>query len=153
MSKYQSEVKIINAAQYSVWNRISDFSQFQAMKDAMPAEQKAMIKQKLAEQSDGKVDIKNVRFDADTVTFNASGMDVTLRIIDREDPMKCVKYKADNSPIDVTLWIQLLPQSAYETKCRVTLDVDIPFFLKPMVGKKLDGAADQIADMLCKIPY
>lgn len=153
MSKYQSEVKVITAAQVSVWNRISDFSQFQVMKDNMTSEQKAMIKQKLAEQSGGKVEIKNVRFESDTVTFNAGGFDATFRIVEREDGMKCVKYKADNSPIDATLWIQLLPQAPYETKCRVTLDIDIPFYLKPMVGKKLDGVADQIADMLCKIPY
>ena len=35
MSKYQSEVKIIPASQYQVWNRISDLSQFQTMKDNM----------------------------------------------------------------------------------------------------------------------
>lgn len=153
MSKYQSEVKIINASQLQVWQRISDLSAYQTMKEMMPAEQKEMIKAKLAEQADGKVQVSNLCFTQDTASCKISGMDVTFRIIEREDPMKCVKFVADNSPIAATLWIQLLPKAAYETKCRVTLDVDIPFFLKPMVGKKLDGAADQLAEMLTKIPY
>ena len=80
-------------------------------------------------------------------------MQIGIGIVDREEPMKCVKYAADQSPVEITLWIQLLPNAPYETRCRVTIDVDIPFYLKPMVGKKLDGVADQLADMLTRIPY
>lgn len=153
MSRYTSDIKIINAAQYAVWNRISNLAQFQTMKDNMPAEVKAEIKAKINEKAEGKASFSNFSFTEDTANFSVQGMPVTIRIVEREEPMKCVKFKADNSPVDVTLWIQLLPQSPYETKCKVTVDIDIPFFLKPMVGKKLDGAADQIAELLTKIPY
>ena len=153
MSKYQSEVKIIHASQYQVWNRISDLGQFQVMKDNMSPEQKAAIKAKLAEQGDGKITLSDFSFTRDTALFKVNGMTMGIGIVDREEPMKCVKFAADQSPVDMTLWIQLLPNAPYETRCRVTLEVDIPFFLKPMVGKKLDGAADQLADMLTKIPY
>ena len=47
----------------------------------------------------------------------------------------------------------MLPESAYQTKIRVTMDVDIPFYLRPMVGNKLEGAADMIAEALTQIPY
>ena len=153
MAKYQSEVKIINASQYQVWNRISDLSQFQTMKDNMTDEQKAMIKGKLAEQGGGKFTLSDFSFTRDTALFKVNGMQIGIGIVDREEPMKCVKYAADQSPVEITLWIQLLPNAPYETRCRVTIDVDIPFYLKPMVGKKLDGVADQLADMLTRIPY
>ncbi len=153
MSKYTSDVKIINAAQFQVWTRISNFKVYQLLKDQMSPEQKEAIRAKLNEVGDGKVQLSNFVFSDDAVDFRVSGMDVRISIIDREEPMKCVKYKADQSPIDMTLWIQLLPKEAYQTKCKVTVEVDIPFFLKPMVGKKLDGVADQIADFLTKIPY
>lgn len=152
MAKYESQIKEINALQENVYNRLSDLSQLQQMKDNMPAEVKEQIKAKMAADSDGKVQVSNFSFTADTVCFKANGMDVCIRIIDRE-PNKCVKFTADNSPIAFTLWIQMLPQGPYQTKIRVTLDVDIPFYLRPMIGKKLDGAADQIAEMLTKIPY
>lgn len=153
MAKYQSEVKIINASQYQVWNRVSDLGQFQTMKDNMTPDMKAAIKAKIAEQGEGKLTLSDFSFSRDTALFKVNGMQIGIGIVDREEPMKCVKFKADQSPIDVTLWIQLLPKSAYETKCRVTLEADIPFFLRPMIGKKLDGAADQIANMLTQIPY
>lgn len=153
MSKYQSEVKIIHASQYQVWNRISDLSQFQVMKDNMSPEQKAMIKAKIAEQADGKFTLSDFSFTRDTALFKVSGMQMGIGVVSREEPMKCIKFAADQSPVDATLWIQLLPNAPYETRCRVTVEVDIPFWLKPMVGKKLDGVADQLADMLTKIPY
>lgn len=153
MSKYQSEVKIIHAAQYQVWNRISDLGQFQVMKDNMSAEQKAMIKAKIAEQGEGKFSLSDFSFTRDTALFKVNGMQIGIGVVDREEPMKCVKFAADQSPVEMTLWIQLLPNGPYETRCRVTVEVDIPFFLKPIVGKKLDGVADQLADMLTRIPY
>ena len=153
MSKYQSEVKIIPASQYQVWNRISDLGQFQIMKDNMPAEQKAMIKAKITEQSGGKFTLSDFSFTRDTALFRVNGMQIGIGIVEREEPMKCVKFAADQSPVEMTLWIQLLPNAPYETRCRVTVEVDIPFFLKPMVGKKIDGIADQLADMLVRIPY
>lgn len=153
MSKYTSEIKVITAAQYAVWNRLSDLSQLQTMKDNLPAEAKAQLKAKLAEETKGQIEITNFSFTADTASFSVKGMPVTVRIVEREEPMKCVKYKPDSSPVDFTIWIQLLPQSPYETKVRVTVEVDIPFYLKPMIGNKLDKAADGIATALTKIPY
>lgn len=153
MSRYTSDVKIINAAQAQVWARISDFSIYQTLKEQMPEEQKAAIKAKIQEMGEGKIQMSDFTFSQDAVDFKISGMPMCVNIVEREEPMKCVKYKAANSPIDVTLWIQLLPKAPYETKCKVTMEVDIPFWLRPMIGKKLDSAADQIADMLTKIPY
>ena len=152
MARYESKVVTVNALQDSVYNRYADLSALQVMKDNMPAEMKQQIKAKLEEQGQGKVHISNVRFDADTARFSVNGMDACIRIVEREQP-KCVKFSAENSPVPATVWIQMLPASAYETKIRVTLDVDIPFYLRPMVGNKLDKAADMIAEALTKIPY
>ncbi len=152
MSKYESKIVTVNALQEAVYKRFADLSALQVMKDNMPVEMKQQIKAKLEEQGQGKVQVSNFQFDTDTARFKVNGMDTCIRIIDREEP-KCVKFGADNSPVPVTIWIQMLPASAYETKIRVTLDIDIPFYLKPMIGGKLDGAADMIAEALTKIPY
>ena len=110
------------------------------------------MKAKLQEQGGGKITVGNFSFDQAHARFTVNGMATCISIIEREEP-KCVKYTADNSPVAFTLWIQMLPEAAYTTKIRVTLDIDIPFYLRPMVGSKLDGAADMIADALTKIPY
>ena len=152
MSRYESQVKTIYAAQANVYARLSDLSQLQTMKDLLTPEQKSMIKDKFDEVSKGKVTISDIAFTEDTASCTLQGMPVCVRIIDRE-PIKTIKFAADKSPVAATLWIQLIGIAPYETKVKVTLDVDIPFFLKPMVGSKLDGVADQIAEALTRIPY
>lgn len=152
MSRYESQVKTIYAAQPNVYARLSDLSQLQTMKDNLSPEQKEMIKKKFDEVSQGKVTVSDLAFTTDTASCKLMGMDVSVRIIERE-PMKTIKFTAENSPVGATLWIQLIGTGPYETKTKVTLDVDIPFFLKPMVGSKLDGVADQIAEALTRIPY
>ena len=152
MARYESKIVEVNALQENVYRRFADLSQLQVMKDNMPAEVKQQIKAQMNEQSQGKALFSNFHFDADGATFTVNGMNVGIRIMERDEP-KCVKYGADNSPIQFSLWIQMLPSGPYTTKIRVTIDVDIPFFLRPMIGGKLDKAADQIAEMLTKIPY
>ena len=152
MSRYESQIKTIYAAQPNVYARLSDLSQLQTMKDNLSPEQKEMIKKKFDEVSQGKVTVSDLAFTTDTASCKLMGMDVSVRIIERE-PMKTIKFTAENSPVGATLWIQLIGTGPYETKTKVTLDVDIPFFLKPMVGSKLDGVADQIAETLTRIPY
>ena len=152
MSRYESQVKTIYAAQPNVYARLSDLSQLQTMKDNLSPEQKEMIKKKFDEVSQGKLTVSDLAFTTDTASCKLRGMDVSVRIIERE-PMKTIKFTAENSPVGATLWIQLIGTGPYETKTKVTLDVDIPFFLKPMVGSKLDGVADQLAEALTRIPY
>lgn len=152
MSRYESQVKTIYATQPNVFARLSDLSQLQALKDRLTDEQKAMLKAKFDEVSKGKVTVSDLVFTTDTASCTLQGMPVCIKIIERE-PMKTIKFAAENSPVAATLWIQLIGTGPYETKTKVTLDVDIPFFLKPMVGSKLDGVADQIAEALTKIPY
>lgn len=152
MARYESQVKTIVAAQENVYKRIADLSELQTIKDNMPLEVKQQIKEKIKEAGQGKVEISNFHFDTDTASFSVMNMPMCIRIIERE-PMKTVKFAAEQSPVDVTLWVQLIGKGPYDTRMKVTLDVDLPFYLKPMVGNKLEGAADQIADMLAKIPY
>lgn len=152
MARYESKVKEVNALQENVYRRLSDLSQMQVLKDNMPAEMKERIKAQIQEQGKGKLEISNFQFDQDSVRFKVNGMDTGVRIIEREEP-KCVKFCAENSPVAFTLWIQMLPLAAYQTKIKVTVDVDIPFLLRPMVGNKLESVAEQIAEALTKIPY
>ena len=86
MSKYQSEVKIINASQYQVWNRISDLAQFQVMKDNMTPEMKEAMKAKLAEQGGGKITLSDFSFTRDTALFKVNGMQNGIGIVERQNP-------------------------------------------------------------------
>ena len=46
-----------------------------------------------------------------------------------------------------------MPVTDTTSKMKVTVKADIPMFLKPMIGSKLQDGVDKIADALAAIPY
>ncbi len=136
MSKYESGVKQIPHPQEAVYNALSDLNNIERVKDRIPAGQ-----------------IQDLTFDQDTVSISVPPVgSIKLRIIEREEP-KCIKFETENSPVPFNMWIQLLPVTDDSCKMRVTVKADIPVFLKPMIGGKLQDGVDKIADALAMLPY
>ena len=136
MSKYESGVKQIPHPQSAVYGTLSDLSNIERVKDRIPADQ-----------------VKDLAFDRDSVSVNVPPVgSIKLRIIDRDEP-KCIKFETENSPVPFNLWVQLLPVTETTCKMRVTVKADIPLFLKPMIGNKLQDGVDKIADALAMLPY
>jgi len=158
MAKYESSVKQIYAPQSAVYAKLSDLSNLETVRDRfndpavqqqlvasgqVPADKIEQIKEKLAQ----------AQFTSDSVSVNVDPVgNLTINIIDRE-PEKCIKYAASQSPIPVTLWIQILPTSDTTSKMRVTLEAELNFFIKQMIGNKLKDGVEKFADMLAMIPY
>ena len=136
MSKYESGVKQIPHPQTAVYNTLSDLNNIERIKDRIPADQ-----------------VKDLAFDRDSVSVNVAPVgSIKLRIVDRDEP-KCIKFETENSPVPFNFWVQLLPVTDTTCKMRVTVKADIPLFLKPMLGNKLQDGVDKIADALAMLPY
>lgn len=136
MSKYESGIKQIPHPQETVYNTLSDLNNIERVKDRIPADK-----------------IQGLTFDHDTVSISVPPVgSITLKIIEREEP-KCIKFETENSPVLFNLWVQLLPVTETTCKMKVTVKADIPVFLKPMVGGKLQDGVDKIADALAMLPY
>ena len=102
-------------------------------------------------QAGGKVE--DLSFDQDSLTLKVQGINLTLRIIERE-PMKCIKFEGDKTPIPLNVWIQILPVSDAEAKMKVTIiRAEVNAFMKAMVSKPLQEGVEKLADMLALIPY
>ena len=139
MTSFESKITRIPAAVESVYAKLSDLNNLEAVRNMIPADKMAQI--------------KDMRFDADSCTVKVDPVgELTFRIIDREPP-KTIKFTAEKSPLPLFLWIQLLPVDEYTTKTRITIKAEINAFLKPMVSKPLQEAVDRMADMLAVIPY
>ena len=76
----------------------------------------------------------------------------TLRIIEREQD-KTIKFAAEGMPVAANMWIQLLPNGENECAMRLTVKADLNFFIRQMVGKKLEQGVDGLAQMLASLPY
>ncbi|MEG0949165.1 MAG: SRPBCC family protein [Bacteroidales bacterium] len=136
MATYESPVKIIAASQEAVYNKFSNLSNLEAIKDRIPQDK-----------------IKDFEFDNDSVCFSVSPIGTLgMRIIERE-PMKTIKFESEKSPIQFNLWIQLISTGPYETKVKLTLKAELSMFIKPMVSKPLQDALNKMADMMTMLPY
>ena len=59
----------------------------------------------------------------------------------------------EGSPVPGTLWLQLLPSSDGTTRMKLTVGVELNFFMRKMIEGKLKTGIDKLADMLAMIPY
>ena len=86
----------------------------------------------------------------DTCSFKAQGFQINLQMVEKVAPKLIKVTGADGSPMDFTFWLQLVSVSDTDTRMRIVLDVKLPLMMKMMVGKKLAGAVDQIADQIAE---
>ncbi|MBP5278584.1 MAG: SRPBCC family protein [Prevotella sp.] len=136
MSKFESNVKQIPYPQETVYEKLSDLSNIEAVKDRIPEDK-----------------LQDLSFDSDHITVSVPPVGaITLRIIDRDAP-KCIKFETEQSPIPFNLWIQLLPVTEETSKMKLTLEANINPVLKGMISGPLKEGLEKIADMLSMIPY
>ena len=139
--QFESNVKHVPYSQERVYNKLSDLNNLEGVRERLD-----MVKDKL----DGK--LEDMSFDRDSITLKVQGISLTLRIIERE-PLKCIKFEGDKSPIPLNLWIQILPVTQEEAKMKVTIRAEVNMFMKAMVSKPLQEGVEKLADMLALLPY
>lgn len=135
MSKFESKIKQVPYSQKSVFDMLSDLNNIEQVSDRIPEDK-----------------IKDLKFDSDSVSISSPMGPVTLRVVEREEP-KCIKFETEKSPVPMNLWIQMLPTSETESKLKVTISADLPFFMAAMAKKPLEEGVEKIAEALAMIPY
>ena len=152
MAKYESKIKQVPYSQGAVYAKLSDLTNLSVIKDRIddPNVQAQLPADKIDEVRKA---VSQMEFTADTVSAPAGPIGtIAVKIVDRE-PEKCVKFTSTNSPVSFKLWIQVLPTSSTASKLKVTIDADLNFFMKQVVGSHLEKGVDKFADMLAMIPY
>ena len=152
MAKYESQIKQVPFSQSAVYAKLADLTNLAVIKKRFddPVVQEKFPADKIEEVRKA---VQQMEFTADTVSVPAGPIgSVALEIVERE-PEKCVKFSSTNSPVSFKLWIQMLPTSDTTSKMKVTIDADLNFFMKQMVGPHLEKGVDKFADMLAMIPY
>lgn len=140
MADYTSGIKSIKATQTQVYNKLSDLSGLVNIGEALKHHPEA-----------SKVTIEGI--DADNCAFVIAGAGrLHLRIVERE-PEKCIKLESVDAPIDLTMWIQLVPADVYDTRLRLTLRTELNFIMRKMIGDKLQDGVEKLADMMAMLPY
>ncbi|MDR2086256.1 MAG: SRPBCC family protein [Dysgonamonadaceae bacterium] len=136
MSEFISEIKTIPFSQEKVYDVLSNMSNLEKIQNRIPEDK-----------------ITNFSFDTDSCSFSVNPVGkVRFSIVER-DPPKTIKLTADQSPVAITMWIQLKESQENETKMKLTVQADLNPFLKPMLSKPLQDGINKVADVLATIPY
>lgn len=129
MSKIESRIGVVKYSDEKIFSFISDFSNFNNL---MPS-------YKLAEW----------QADKDTCSFNIAGIGKAgLKIIERE-PHKLIKISADdNTPMRLTMWVQLKMAGENDTRVKITVEPDVNAVTMMMVQKPLKEFIDKMISKL-----
>ena len=133
MNTYESKQKQLFVSQIEAYNKLSDLKNIEPYVSA--------IKQQFQDK------IQDISIDSNYLSLSVENINVVFKIIDREE-YKTIKFAVDNIPLSANMWIQLKEISEMETRMKLTIKADIPFFLKPMVGDKLEKGIDEIANAI-----
>jgi len=129
MTNYESKVTVMQPSD-KVYEQVSDMRNLEKYKDKIG--------------QNGNVD---VQFSQDSITANVSQFgQVTLRLAAKE-ANKNLKFVLENLPITANLYLKLNEIAAEKTEINFVLEADIPFFLRPMLGNKIDTALNKISEI------
>ncbi len=137
MTTYESEIKTISSNHEVVFATLTDLSKAAQFLDKIPED----------------ANISDISCSTETIFFTVNPVGkIGLKIIEKE-PHKTIKFGSINSPIEFTLWIQLVTAAEQETKMKITLKAAIPSMIKIMLDNKLEKFVNQLADGIAKINY
>ncbi|MGL4992559.1 MAG: SRPBCC family protein [Bacteroidales bacterium] len=138
MQEYKSGVVFIESPAQRVFDKLSDLSNLESVKDAIPKDK-----------------VQEISFDKDSCQFSISPIgNIGLRIVQRT-PFNTIKFESEQSPLEFNIWIQIVEKEESPNVCwmRLTLKADIPFMLKSMLGSKLEDAIVKAAEGLARLQY
>ena len=130
MALYQSKTITINKPFEEVYGKVSDLKNLEQFRDRIPKEYTV-----------------NFECDTDYVQFRVAPVgDLLLRIVERGADK--IRLNVEKLPFKAEISMNIGNVSPSETNIQLVLDADIPFFVKHIVGNKLEEGMDKIADIL-----
>lgn len=136
MTEFVSDVKAILYNDADVYRVLSDPRKLELVKERIPEDK-----------------IKDFTFDEESISFHVDPIGKVRFLVVEREQNKLVKFKSENLPFEVFLWIQLVSIAEKETRLRMTLKADLNPFIKGMVEKPMKEAVDKISDALTQLPY
>lgn len=136
MTEFVSEIKTIPHTLENVYRVLSDLSKLEMVKDKIPTDK-----------------IKDFTFDTDSCSFKIDPIGYVKFVVVEREPNKLVKFKSEDLPFEVFLWLQLVGKDEHETKMRLTVKADVNAVIKSMVSKPMRDAVDKVSDALSLLPY
>ncbi len=136
MATFTSKAVTIDKPAADIVEKFNDLSRLQEVMDHLPEDQRAKI--------------GDVSLDKDNIILNTPQVgQIKFSIVERADDH--ITFNAVGSPVPLKLVIKLEPLTAESTELTTNMEVDIPPFLKSMVGGAMQKAVDQFSGLMQKL--
>ncbi len=134
MAKYSSKPAVVSASAADIYGRLTDMDAYQQRLASIPEEQRQQL---------GDIKITN-----DSISINTPQLgSITLDVVERIENKRVV-LSATQSPVPLTLAVTLEAMGETETQVQSVVEVEIPAMLRPLIGGKLQEAADKFNEMI-----
>lgn len=137
MAKYESKPVAVNQPVEVLFDRFSDISLFQQRINEIPQEERAKL--------------GDVTFEPDAICLNTPQVgQLKFKVTERIAPGHVV-FSAIGSPIPLSMAIDITATSDTSSTVVTAIEVDIPAMLRPLIGGKMQEAADKFGEMIGKL--
>ena len=144
MTTIKSEKKSVNASAQKVFDKLSDLDNLKPLLQQVPADRIPADKREMFE---------NLRITADTISIPAGPVgEITLRITDRL-PYSLIRLSGEGTPVPLHMQLEIEPKGEESCDVEVSVNLEIPAMLKPMVAGPLKKIVDQFVQVLGMIPF
>lgn len=137
MSTYSSKRRTAALSVEAAYDRLSHPSRFQEMLQEVPDEVKARM--------------GDIHFTDDEIVLGTRQVgNIVLRATRRERP-GLIQYTAQGSPVPIALEIHLEPREEDSCEVWASISLEIPAMLRPLIGSKMQDAADKFGELLAAL--
>lgn len=136
MTEFVSDIKKIPYSDRIVFDVLSDLSKLELMKDKLPADK-----------------ITDFTCDNDSCSFSVAPVGRVTFVVEDRKPNKTIKFKSEQLPFEVNVWVQLVSKAEDDTRMKITLRANLNPFIKPMVSKPMKDGVDKIAEVIASLPF
>lgn len=136
MTEFVSKIKKIPYSNQMVFDVLSDLSKLDLMKDRLPADK-----------------ITDFTCSQDSCSFSVAPVGQVTFVVEEREPNKTIKFKSEQLPFEVNVWVQLVSKADDDTRMKITLRADLNPFVKPMLSKPMKDGVDKIADVIASLPF
>ncbi|MBR2609013.1 MAG: hypothetical protein IKC68_04735 [Bacteroidales bacterium] len=131
MVNYKSKNAVVSKAPYELYMAFVDMRNFVNM---LPEDKK-----------------NGVTADYDSLHAEVQGFNIGVKVADRV-PYSKIEFADDGAPFQFRLAMHFDPASdPYKTDYHITLDADLNFMMKTLLGSKIQKALDKVVDSLVDI--
>lgn len=144
MTTIKGDKTVINAPAEKVFDKLSNLENLKPLLESVPRD---MIPEDKREMYD------SLKVTNDTISIPAGPVgSIVLRVTDRL-PYSLISLTGEGSPVPMGMQLEIEGQGDDKCEVQVSIGLEIPAMLKPMVSGPLKKIVEQFSQVLSAIPF